>query len=179
MVPKTVYNTVLQTHSTLIIWKPTAHSSQTSGMGPNLKGVSSNDWITIPRKTVSKMTSDMLELVYWWLALGMFTKTALPWESRAVWEKEHQETEKMRRKKTGKGNQGRAETAAIGAADGDSAAGQRDRNGKESPPVPKAPWQDLLWGREWGRDKLHLNTVALKLPSYLLAWIYQRGGNMY
>lgn len=45
----------------------------------------------------------------------------------------------MRRKKTGKGNQGRAETAAIGAADGDSAAGQRDRNGKESPPVPKAP----------------------------------------
>ena len=168
-----------QTHSTLIIWKPTVHHSQTSSVAPNLKGVWRNEWTTKQkaRKTASEMRADMLELVCWRLGLERFTKTALSWESRAVEEQRRQETEKPRKKKLGRGRWG-GEDAVACRSDRQTLAGQRD--GSETDRLPDADNSDVDGFRrgKGGRDKVHFSTLAPKLPNYSSISICQWEGNV-
>lgn len=98
-------------------------------------------------------------------------------ESGAAEEQRHQETEKPRKKKPGRGRRGGPDAVAR-RSDRWTLAGQRDGSETDRQLDARNSDADGFPRSKGGRDKVRLSTLAPKLPNYSSISICQREGNV-
>ena len=172
MVSTTVYNR--PTYSTFSENQPTLHNSQTTSMAPNLKGV----WIIGPwNKKKNNLQDDIwhvgISLLMTWSG-DVYKNSFVMRKQSSVREvvsgdRKEEEEETWERKAK------RAENSRNQECQMETRCRTEQQQWKGKLVRHKFRWHGSFWGSDWGREKLHLNTVCV-CPVACRVWLFALHG---